>query len=90
MHKNLQNVFGIDLAAALNAEEWKTICRCFQKRHLLAHRMGIINEEYLKKSGDTQARVGRKVSIDPDEVWSLIGRVANLGMHLADELQRLS
>ena len=35
-------------------------CRSFQKRHLLAHRMGIVDEEYLKKTGDTRAKVGRE------------------------------
>ena len=86
-HKNVLALFGIELSAALDVEEWKTTCRCFQKRHLLAHRMGIVDEEYLKKSGDNQARVGRKVSINADEVRGLISRIASLGRHLALPLQ---
>ena len=88
--KNVQNLFGIDLSAALDAEEWKTTCRCFQKRHLLAHRMGIVNQDYLKKSGDTQAKVGRKVSIDADEVRVMVQLIGRLGRQLTEELQRIS
>jgi hypothetical protein len=85
--KNVQDSFGIDLSAALDPEEWKTTCRCFQKRHLLAHHMGIVDEKYVKKSGDPQARVGRKVSIDADEVRSLISWIMRLGRHLALSLK---
>ena len=87
--KNIQALFGFDLAAALDAVEWATACRCFQKRHLLAHRMGVVDQEYLRKSGDAQARVGRKVAIEPEEVRSLIESVAKLGQHLAERLETL-
>ncbi len=85
--KNVHSLFGMDLSAALQPDAWEDTCRCFQKRHLLAHRMGIVDQEYIKKSGDTRARVGRKVVIDADEVRCLITRIAILGLHLAEHLQ---
>lgn len=85
--KNVVTLFGIDLAAALEPDQWKMTCRCFQKRHLLAHRMGIVDEEYLKRTGDNRAQVGRKVAIDPDEVKGLICHIASLGKILSDGLQ---
>lgn len=85
--KNVQSLFGLDLATALQSEDWESTCRCFQKRHLLAHRMGIVDQEYIKKSGDTRAKAGRKVSIDADEVRGLISRIGILGQHLAEHIQ---
>jgi hypothetical protein len=87
--KNVQALFGVDLASGLPAGEWDALCRCFQKRHLLAHSMGIVDEEYLKKTGDPQARAGRKVSIQPAEVSVMLGLTRKLGTHLATSLKSL-
>lgn len=87
---NVQNLFGFDLSADLEADDWDMACRSFQKRHLLAHRTGVIDEDYIKKSGDIQARVGRKVSIVPEEVQRLIVIVSKMGAYLADRLLRMS
>jgi hypothetical protein len=87
--KNVQALFGVNLAAGLPPDEWDALCRSFQKRHLLAHSMGIVDEDYLKKTGDSQARVGRKVSILPDEVKVMLGLTRKLGAHLAASLKSL-
>jgi hypothetical protein len=85
--KNVQILFNLDLAAALRPDEWGSTCRCFQKRHLLAHRMGIVDQEYIKKSGDAGAKLGRKASIDADEVRGLISWIGILGRYLAEHIQ---
>jgi hypothetical protein len=87
--KNVLALSGFDLAAILSAAEWATVCRCFQKRHLLAHRMGIVDEEYLKKTGDPQARQGRKVPIEPEEVKAMLELIRRLGSHLATSFRGL-
>jgi hypothetical protein len=87
--KNVQGLFGVDLATGLPADEWKALYRSFQKRHLLAHSMGIVDEDYLKKTGDLQARLGRMVSILPDEVSVVLGLIRKLGEYLARSLRLL-
>lgn len=42
-------------------------CRAFQKRHLLAHKMGVIDEDYVQKASDPGAVVGRKIRVMADE-----------------------
>ncbi|MCG3146255.1 MAG: hypothetical protein HONDAALG_04142 [Gammaproteobacteria bacterium] len=84
--KNMQDLFGFDLAAGVAADEWDFSCRCFQKRHLLAHKMGIVDELYVKVTGDPDVVVGRKVPITGKEVISLIGILKRLGAHLLDHL----
>jgi len=69
-------------AAVPPITEWERACRVFQKRHLLAHKMGVIDEEYVQKANDAGAVVGRKIHVDKDEVTSAIGIIEALGRRL--------
>jgi len=82
--KRVQQQFGFDMADALTEEEWRLACRSFQKRHLLAHRMGVIDEEYVLKACDPCAVVGRKVMLAPGEITALVGIVERMGKRLYD------
>lgn len=84
--KNVQSLFGFDLSAGLIADEWLSLSRCFQKRHLLAHNMGIVDDEYLRKTNDPQARVGRKITILTEEVLSMLNLTRKLGAYLSSSL----
>jgi Zn finger protein HypA/HybF involved in hydrogenase expression len=85
--QRVQDLFGFDIASCLKTEQWDFACRCFQKRHLLAHNMGVVDEEYLRKTNDPQAIKGRKVSIETDEVKRLVGVLVDLGAFLFQELE---
>ena len=87
--KNIHRLFGIDLAAGFDGEEWSFTCRCFQKRHLLAHKMGIVDEAYIKATEDPHSTIGRKVCIQPKNVTTLIAHIQRLGTHLTAELETL-
>lgn len=84
--KWVADLFALDVAAAVDSADWELASRCFQKRHLLAHSMGVVDEAYLKKTGDPRAVLGRKVVIEPAEVSRLIECVAKLGTHLAESI----
>jgi len=56
----------------------------------LAHKMGIIDDAYVKATNDPGAKVGRKVSIRAEEVKSLLDYVSRLGSHLSTELDKTS
>lgn len=86
-----QNVFGLfsfELNEGLPAGEWNTLIRGFQKRHLLSHKMGVVDADYLRKSGDRNAVMGRKVGIDAGEVKELVLLVSKLARHLSGKLQK--
>lgn len=83
------NLFGIDLCGALAAVEWEFVGRCFQKRHLLAHKMGVVDDTYMQMTNDPDLAVGRKVPIQADEVRNMLGHLTTLGMFLSDELRKL-
>lgn len=72
--------FGVDLSACVSANEWTSLVCAFQKRHLLAHKMGVIDEDYLEKTSQNKSLLGRKVALTHGEVieiHALIGRVAS-------------
>lgn len=83
----VQELFSFDLASAFSTDEWELACRCFQKRHLLAHKMGVVDEAYIRTTSDPQATVGRKIQIDSDEVLALSQLIRKLGVHLSQQLQ---
>lgn len=76
----VQTLFGFNMASSMDVNQWDFLVRCFQKRHLLAHTMGVIDEEYIKKANDPKAILGRKIVIAADEVIQLtqiLGIVGN-------------
>lgn len=80
--RRVQEAFGFDFADGLDREEWERACRVFQKRHLLAHKMGVIDDEYVQKANDPMALTGRKIRVSHDEVTSAISIVEALGRRL--------
>lgn len=80
--RRVREVFGFDFADALAAGEWEIACRTFQKRHLLAHKMGVVDEDYLQKTDDPGAVVGRKMRVTAEEVSAAIAIIETLGARL--------
>jgi len=82
-------LFGIDLTSPFTADEWRLLVQGFQKRHLIAHRMGVIDQAYINNSGDLRAVVGRKVDLDSEEVTVVLLLVRRLGQHTQDVLRAM-
>ena len=81
------DLFGIDLSLAVQPEEWLAATMAFQKRHLIAHKLSVVDQDYVRKTGDTRAVVGRKIVIDAGEVQRLTGTINTLALHMAATLQ---
>lgn len=86
--RRVQERFAFDFADALEPSDWEIVCRVFQKRHLLEHKMGVVDEDYLKKANDPHAILGRKIGIAPSDVAAAINIIKTLGKRLYDELFR--
>lgn len=84
--KRIKSLFGIDFASTINEIEWEAVIRCFQKRHLLAHKMGVIDEEYIEKAKDLKAILGRKIVISQDEVIELLRLLKIIGKDLYEKI----
>ncbi|MCK8061631.1 MULTISPECIES: hypothetical protein [unclassified Fusibacter] len=56
--------YGIGLFEGISSENIELIIKMFQIRHLYEHGSGIIDEEYIKKSGDNTAKIGSLLRVD--------------------------
>jgi len=86
--KNLEQCFGIDLKAGAKGD-WDRVVALFQKRHLYSHKMGVVDEEYVRKSGDTTAIPGRKAVVRESEVRFLLPVIESMAQHLFTEMSKL-
>jgi hypothetical protein len=66
----------------LTSAELGELHRFFQQRHLLAHREGIIDQEYLTKTSDTFYLIGQKLVVREQMVLRLAELVENLSQGL--------
>jgi len=69
--KRIIGLFSYDIASPVSPDEWNIVCCCFQKRHLLAHKMGVIDKAYIDATGDKTAISGRRIDIQSAEVEML-------------------
>jgi uncharacterized Zn finger protein (UPF0148 family) len=75
---------GKDYENFLSPDELQELEILFQKRHLLVHRNGIVDQEYIDKSGDKSYEIGQRIVIRKSEVL----RLAELLSELASELRK--
>ncbi|HVC89393.1 MAG TPA: hypothetical protein VND66_02105 [Acidobacteriaceae bacterium] len=80
--RKAQDAFGFDFADTLRPDEWDAACRAFQKRHLLAHKMGVIDDDYIQKANDAGAILGRRIALNQAEVETSISLVEAMGRRL--------
>lgn len=72
--------FGLDIFEGLDNKEIESLYLLFNKRHILTHNLGIIDEKYLKNTGLRNDVLGHKVSVTDKEILSSLAsllRVAN-------------
>lgn len=69
----------------LSPAEMADLIRLFQQRHLLAHCEGMVDQDYINKSGDTTYAIGQRIVIREGSV----SRLADLVTKLAEELRKL-
>jgi hypothetical protein len=84
--KRLRSLFNVDLENMVVRQDWYTAHIQFMRRHLISRRAGVVDQKYLDETGDTQARVGRKVTIQPKDVELLASILGVLGSSLVSSL----
>ncbi len=74
---------GYDYSQWLNDNEINYMNLQFQRRHILEHNGGIVDDRYILKSGDTNYILGQRLIIKPNEVIKLLNIIRKLctGLH---------
>jgi predicted RNA-binding Zn-ribbon protein involved in translation (DUF1610 family) len=66
----------------LSPDEYQRLNVLFQRRHLLAHREGLVDDKYRQNSGDTSCRIGQRIVVLPGDVTEMARLVEKLGTAL--------
>jgi len=65
-------------ASHLSPGELATLQRAFQQRHLLAHRQGLVDQDYISKSGDTRYKMDQRIVVRRDAVLEAVELIEKL------------
>lgn len=84
----VQKLFGVDLKAAVPPEAWATAHRGFLKRHVVAHRAGVVDQAYLDQTSDPAAVLGRLLVLGGAEIEGITLAVSQIGRALLTVLPR--
>jgi hypothetical protein len=62
----------------LSPGELAVLQRGFQQRHLLAHTQGLVDQNYITRSGDTSYRVGQRIVVRESSVRDVLDSIEKL------------
>lgn len=85
--ERVRELFAVDFASSLTADDWMKVQRAFQKRHLLSHKMGVVDETYLSATGESRSGLGRKIPLEGSEIAELAAQLRALGKALFRALE---
>lgn len=86
--ERIEKQFGFEMSQGMSEDEWKSVITLFQKRHLISHNDGIIDDTYLQITEDKSVIPGRKVAVSIDEVRSALRFISVLANSLMIGLSR--
>ncbi|MFY9327137.1 MAG: hypothetical protein WAO76_03835 [Georgfuchsia sp.] len=79
---------GFTYTDILSTQELLLLKVLYQKRHILAHNEGIVDDRYLKESEDTRYKIGQRVSVSVGEVEGLVDCLTKLANGLRNNNPR--
>lgn len=79
-------VVGSSFSALLGTPELCQLRIFFQQRHLLAHQQGIVDADYIQRSGDNSYQVGQRLVIREAAVLKFADLVERLGSALISKV----
>lgn len=74
--------------AWLTEDELKNLNILYQKRHLLSHNEGIVDQRYIEKSKDTFYKEGQRIVILDKDIDNILLYLEKLGVGLRDECSK--
>lgn len=81
-------IFKIDIFKNLDENKIQFIIEQFQKRHLFAHKMGVADEEYIKKTGLSSSIIGKKITTTEEEIKELILLLKETAIYMVENIRK--
>ena len=63
------------------------VTKMFQKRHVLVHNDGVVDQKYIDRTGDTEFRVGQRIAVHSHEVKRFVETVKAMGENFLDNVE---
>lgn len=76
---------GKQYSGYLNSTELNALTRFFQQRHLLAHTQGIVDADYINRTGDTNYRIGQRLVVRESAVRDCLALIEKLATGMASD-----
>lgn len=73
-----EQAIGVRYEAMLTPNEWEQLQQYFQQRHILAHKDGIVDDDYLNKTNDRQYQSGQRLVIKESDVMRFTDLIEKL------------
>ena len=86
----LRDWFGIEIFTGLKQEDGEFLNREFNRRHLLGHRAGRVDHEYLQKTGDTSVKLHQSIRIRSNEIARLSELLRQCANNFFDQFSTIS
>ena len=80
--------FGKNYLDHIGKPKLDNLIRMFQQRHLLAHQEGIVDADYISRSGDGRYTQGQRIVVRGDAVQECLDIIEKLASGLASDLDR--
>src|SRR6266496_2254348 len=87
--KRVKSLFDLEMTDAIPREDWSAAHVAFMRRHVLAHRGGVIDQQYLQETGESGHLLGRRISISAADVERLAQTALDLGCWLIENLHSI-
>jgi len=89
-NEKLSKWFDIDFLNAVSEIDKLFINICFQRRHILTHNSGVVDEKYIRDTNDQTVRLNQRIKIDKDEACKLIHLTRTIAKRLFDSFESIN
>jgi len=72
---------------ALKQSELAFITKMIQRRHILIHNGGVVDEDYLTLSGDKQVRLDERIRVPSNDARHFVEVIREIGLNLLDGVE---
>jgi Zn finger protein HypA/HybF involved in hydrogenase expression len=80
--ESLRGFFAIDLFESIGEDEQAFLNKMFNRRHVLTHNGGRVDQEYLDRSGDSSVELYEKIVVRSREIYRLIPLLKTIATNL--------
>jgi hypothetical protein len=86
----LQKWLAIDIFAGLKHDDQTFLNREFNRRHLIVHKAGRADEEYIQKTGDNSVKLNQTIRVRSEDIPRLSRLVFECGENLFEQFNSIT